>query len=78
MATKTYRLTRRLPDGTIKAQSTEFGSLPAVRRMVAFILHVNGAVATRTDANVWARENITVANSTVQHPSGYVFWVEEV
>jgi hypothetical protein len=71
-----YRLTRRLPDGTVKAYSRQFKTKREAARMVAYALADNGA-ANRKDAASFASQLQDAAvGATLDHPSGYAFTIE--
>jgi hypothetical protein len=73
----TYRLTRRLPDGTVKQHSMPFATTRAAAQAAAYVLADNGA-ASRKDAAAFASRLQDAAPGTgLPHSSGYVFTISE-
>jgi hypothetical protein len=72
---RSYRLTRQLPDGTVREHSTAFESLRAAAQAVAYVLADNKA-ADRKDAAAFAsRLQDAAPGTTMTHPSGYSFTI---
>ena len=72
-----YRLTRRLPDGTVKQTPMTFTTRRKVSQAVAYCLADNLA-ASRKDAAAFAfRFESAPVGTEVAHSSGYAFTVAE-
>jgi len=73
----TYRLSRTMPNGTVKAWSTPFDTMRKAAQAVAYCLSDNG-LDTRAGAAAFASQFQDAAPGTaVTHPaSGYVFTAE--
>lgn len=73
----TYRLTRRLPDGTVRRHPGAFRTRRDVSQAVAYVLADNGA-ASRKDAAAFAfRFESAPTGTEAGHASGYAFTVTE-
>jgi hypothetical protein len=75
---RSYRLTRQLPDGTVKEHSREFTSLRAAAQAVAYTLADNGADDRKDAAAFASRLQDAAPGTTMTHPSGYSFTIRPV
>ena len=74
----TYKLTRKLPDGTVKAWGAPFATIGKAAQAVAYCLADNGLVV-RSDAAAFASEfqAIPAGTEVLHESSGYVFRAEK-
>lgn len=71
-----YRLTRRLPDGTVREHTRPFKTKRLAAQAVFYTLTDNGA-ASRKEATAFASLLQDVAIGTfMEHPSGYAFTIK--
>lgn len=73
-----FKLTRKLPNGTVKAWSTPFPTMRKAAQAVAYCLADNG-LASRSEASRFASQfQDTAPGTEVPHESGYTFTAERV
>ena len=72
-----YRLTRRLPDGTVRQYPRAFRTRRDVSQAVAYVLAYNSAASRKEAAAFAFRFESAALGTEVGHPSGYAFTVTE-
>jgi hypothetical protein len=74
----TYKLTRKLPDGTVKAWSTPFATMRKAAQAVAYCLADNGLDSRKGATAFASRFQDAPAGTELLHElSGYAFRAEK-
>jgi hypothetical protein len=71
-----YRLTRHLPDGTVKSYPKKFKTRRDAARTSAYVLARNGAADRKDAVRFASRDQGAAVGTTLNHRSGCVFTVE--